>query len=183
MPADNRVLLPILLQAMRHDDTSVRVGAVYAMERFGGEAVPPLVALLQSDQEPSVHWAVVDVIDTIGMPARAAFPHLVEPALKHPVAKVRYGALVAMLKMQALERYRETLTLERHQERIGIVVPHLIRALEDRRDAEWRWQAALLLGVIGPPAKEAVPALTRALNDSEPRVRDAARTALDRIGS
>jgi HEAT repeat protein len=182
MPADNRVLLPILVQATRHEDPHVRAGAAYALERFQADAVEPLVHLLKTDKDQSVHWAVVDVIDTIGMPARAAFADLIEPALKHPAEKVRYGALVAMLKMQALEKYREALTLEKYQERIGIVIPHLIRALEDRRDGRWRWQAAVILGVIGPPARDAIPALTRARDDSEPRVRDAAREALTRIG-
>lgn len=181
MPGDNRILLPILIQATRHEDPNVRVGAVYALERFKGDAVKPLVQVLKTDKDANVQWAVVDVIDTIGIPAKAAFADLVDPALNHPVEKIRYGALVAMLKMQALDKYREALTLDRYKERISIVIPHLIRAVEDRRDAEWRYHAAVTLGVIGPAAKNAVPALTRALNDSDPRVREAAKEALTRI--
>ena len=180
MPGDNRILLPIMTHALRDPDPSVRTGAAYAMERFEGDAVKPLIALLKSKQEEGVHWAVVDVIDTIGDPARSAFPDLIEPALTHPSAKVRYGALMAMLKMHGLERYRKGMTLERYQERFDIVIPHLIRSLSNN-EVEWRWQAAVILGVIGPRAKDALPALKQALEDSNQRVRDAAREALARV--
>jgi len=59
-------------------------------------------------------------------------------------------------------------------------VPALLRALHCR-DFFGRWNAAWALGAIGPDAKEAVPALTKSLEDEEPLVRIAAARALWQI--
>ncbi|MDQ7011473.1 MAG: HEAT repeat domain-containing protein, partial [Mariprofundaceae bacterium] len=148
LKADEKVLLPILIKATHHQNPAVRAGAAYALERFAADGVPPLVALLKKDKDPSVLWAVVDTIDTIGMPARAAMPDLEPPALHNPSAKVRYGALVAMIKIHGLGKYRRRLTLEAYQKNIGVVIPHLIESLSSP-NADRRWQACLILGVIG----------------------------------
>ena len=73
--------------------------------------------------------------------------------------------------------------------RAGVsAVPHLIRLLTDsdagtnpgERVFVRAWSAQAL-GNIGPPAKEAVPALERLLNDREANTRQVAAIALGRI--
>jgi HEAT repeat protein len=64
----------------------------------------------------------------------------------------------------------------------GPVVPSMIEALRNA-EAAVRANAAAVLGAFGPAAKSAVPALTRALKDVNPRVRELAGDALSRIAS
>lgn len=64
----------------------------------------------------------------------------------------------------------------------GRAVPILIQALENQ-DRGVRWGAAWVLGEIGPEAKEAVPALSKALvEDEDAMVRQQAAEALRDIG-
>jgi HEAT repeat protein len=66
--------------------------------------------------------------------------------------------------------------------RIGpAAVPDLIRQLRSPR-AERRWQAARILGRIGPDAAVAVPDLMVLLEDDDPRVRQASARTLGQIG-
>ena len=60
------------------------------------------------------------------------------------------------------------------------VVPALIEALKDKEN-DIRLSAAIKLGVIGEPARDALPALEAALTDRDARVRQAAGKALSRI--
>src|SRR5262245_61421376 len=61
-------------------------------------------------------------------------------------------------------------------------VPLLTDLLAARRPADVRLAAAEALGLIGPEAKAAVPALAAALGDSDRFVRVAAADALGKIG-
>ncbi len=60
------------------------------------------------------------------------------------------------------------------------VVPALIEALKDKEN-DVRLSAAIKLGVIGEPARDALPALEGALKDRDARVREAAGKAMSRI--
>jgi HEAT repeat protein len=64
----------------------------------------------------------------------------------------------------------------------GPVVPGMIEALKSP-DVPIRANAAVVLGAFGPAAMPAVPALARALKDSNARVRELADDALTRIRS
>jgi HEAT repeat protein len=57
--------------------------------------------------------------------------------------------------------------------------------LRDLSDPSWRVRkkAARGLGTLGPKATQAVPQLKALLNDQDVRVREAARQALEAIGS
>lgn len=62
-------------------------------------------------------------------------------------------------------------------------VPALHNALHDTAHAAVRWQAAMILGSLGPSAGQtSVPVLTEALSDPDPQVRAAAAEALGNIG-
>lgn len=65
--------------------------------------------------------------------------------------------------------------------RIGAeAVPSLVYQLAHRR-ADVRQWAAVMLGELGPTAKEAIPPLQDALKDQDASVRDAARRALEKV--
>jgi HEAT repeat protein len=59
-------------------------------------------------------------------------------------------------------------------------VPHLLKVLEDT-EADVRWSVTQTLAAIGPPANQAIPALKKALSDSNFSVSQGARYALQRI--
>jgi len=61
-----------------------------------------------------------------------------------------------------------------------IAIPLLITALR-HTDATTRRTAAIILGKIGPDAKEALPALRVLLLDDDQPVRDAAQEAITKI--
>ena len=65
--------------------------------------------------------------------------------------------------------------------RIGAeAVPSLVYQLAHQR-ADVRQWAAVMLGELGPTAKEAIPPLQDALKDQDAKVRDAARRALEKV--
>jgi HEAT repeat protein len=61
-----------------------------------------------------------------------------------------------------------------------IAVPDLIRLLEDPSEG-LRNSACIGLAGIGPPARDALPALRRALSDRSNNVRRFAQRAIDKI--
>jgi HEAT repeat protein len=60
-------------------------------------------------------------------------------------------------------------------------VPQLIAALQNKEELFARCHAAEVLGLIGPRAKAAIPALQAALQDEYDSVRSTAATALRKI--
>jgi HEAT repeat protein len=164
------VIVRALKDAMQHDMVAVRRGAAYALSSFGSDAVDPLIAGL-TDKDWGVRWEAADSLRVVGTTGEKALPLLAGLAVSDPEAKVRKIAVEAMLTMQGLDRFRDL----PHQ-----AVPELIKGLETR-DADGRYQAALVLEAIGPRARDAVPALTKAAQDKDPRVRKAALAALERM--
>jgi HEAT repeat protein len=61
------------------------------------------------------------------------------------------------------------------------LVPRLVLVLQDKQHEKMRFLAARSLGFIGKPAKVAIPALKHALADDSKRVREEAKSALERI--
>ena len=60
------------------------------------------------------------------------------------------------------------------------IVPHMVALLKDET-WEMRRGAAWILGMVGPEARDAVPALTEALKDPNPVVRERAQESLKKI--
>ncbi len=109
-------------------------------------------------------YSAVNAVGKIGPEAREAIPLLVETIRqtrnhdKRLLLACNY-ALLAMGKE---------------------IVPGMISLLKDD-DWEMRRGAAWILGKVGPEAKDAVPALTEALHDSNPEVRTRAAEALKKV--
>src|SRR5262249_28974320 len=108
-----------------------------------------------------------------------------------PAARPAVPALERALSVEGLagrdQRKHTQENLELALERIQAPpqegdLAELALILQDiRRDGAERQAAAEVLGYVGPGAESAIPALTRALRDHDPRVRMAAATALKKI--
>ena len=81
---------------------------------------------------------------------------------------------------EAADRVKAVRLLPQDEGDAAKVVPALIASLQDKVGPV-RWSAAIKLGYLGEQAKEAIPALQKAQQDRDPRVREAAGVALSRI--
>ncbi|BCW95220.1 MAG: HEAT repeat domain-containing protein [Fimbriimonadales bacterium] len=149
--------VPELLQALKHENKSVRAGICGVLGEIGdAHAVPALIKRLR-DSSVDVRLAASRALGEIG-DARAV-PALIEtlPDVDYWVTKEACRALV----------------------RIGIsAVPALIQATQDN-DLSVRVESCVALGQIGD--SRAVPALVRATGDPQKWVRAAACEALGQI--
>jgi serine/threonine protein kinase len=137
-----------LIDALRHEDVSVREWAAVALGHLGPsakDAVTALRAALKNTMSGIRDWAAA-ALGGIGPDARDAIPDLVG-ALKDESRFVRGAAAAALGAMGPSAKD---------------VVPDLVAALRDE-NANVRWRAAAALGEIGPEARAAIPALISAL--------------------
>ena len=88
-------------------------------------------------------------------------------ALKLPEAKVLPAVVAAVRDDSPIVREAAAEVLPLFG---AAVVPALLDLLKDK-DADLRYRAAWILGMIGPPAKDAVRALIDRFKDSDARVR------------
>jgi HEAT repeat protein len=152
------------------EDDKVREYAALALGRIAPEAaslpvyrhevVGALAQALQRDTNEEVRWQAAVALRRLGPEARTALPAL-KTALDDE-EKVRNAALRVLFRLG----------------REG--VPLLCHALA-KQALDVRRAAANYLGEIGPPAKDAVPALLRACWDDHDAVRVAAAESLLRI--
>ena len=190
--------LPALLDAMRtspHADT--RLFAAQSVGRFGEKAkpvVPEMVKLLPQ-QEPKVQIMIAKVILMLAPPNPPALNTLVF-LLKSEDAEIRENAVSALreLGLTAHDAIPAIIPLLSDQnETTGRIaawalytagtppetaVPLLVSALKNSPLAGVRNSAAWTLGLYGPAAQAAGPALQAALQDKDPDVREAAQKAL-----
>jgi HEAT repeat protein len=147
-------LVPVLRSALRTavltaDSPDVRSAASQALVQIGPHARSPIPVLIDNlkDELPTIRWSSASALGDMGSEAREAIPALTSAALHDSVLRVRVESAVAIWRI----------------DRRGLrVIPVLTEALADP-DEIIRWLAADCLGDIGPDAKEAVPALRRAL--------------------
>jgi HEAT repeat protein len=142
----------VLCQTLKDRDLAVRVRqeAATALGRFGPAAADVVPALIEDlkDADVMVRARAASVLAEIGPAARAAAPLLAE-RLKAPEVAVRVQAARALWR------------IDRRPE----VVPVLIEILKVPEPSPSSfWDAVRFLGVIGPPANDAIPALVRHLD-------------------
>ena len=174
--------LPLLIEALK--DPATRNNTLTALTGIGDAAAPALPTLTEliARGELQLKPEVIEVIIHVGPPASNAVPML-RTALEgqEPVAR----AMAAM-------------ALGRIQQDVESAIPVLIAELSNRGSAkEQHWlvwlpnmhsigfdhreTAAWLLGEIGPPAKDAVPELQKAMRSNQRRHKILAARALWRI--
>lgn len=112
------------------------------------ESVQTMIANLKHD-DYRVRLAAVDTLETYGKQAEAAIPALVS----------------AMTDYNKFVRWSAARTLGRlHPRQPDLVVPGLMRMLDDREDPKVRIAAASALELYGEHAKKAVPTLAHVIN-------------------
>jgi HEAT repeat protein len=184
-----------LIGNLKSSDESVRLQAIDELGASGeeaAEAVTPLVQLLKDDSA-KVRAHAAWSLGEIGAPAKSAAAALVE-LLKDPDEAVRRQAVKAIRAIRPGPQVMGPLLVRLLEDadpgvRIRILhaiaeagakaVPGLIKALDNDRICYW---ACLVLREIGPDAKDAVPALTKRLQDPRPEIRREAILALAAMG-
>lgn len=170
MRAKTKGMVKLLAAAIKNEKVAVRQGAAYVLSRFEEEGVPALIEALR-DPNPGVRWEAADSLRVVGPVGDKAIPTLANLAVNDDTEKVRQIALKGLLWMYGLERFTEDPSK---------AVPSLVASLQ-MKDALNRYYAALILGAIGPSAKDAAAALAQAANDKDQRVQQAAAAALNRV--
>jgi HEAT repeat protein len=188
-----------LREALKDEREEVRSVAVAALGKSGLEAVVPALTGALEDREWSVRWAAVRALANVGPEAKGVVRALTE-ALKDRaggIAGVRSTAAVALRKfgpkaeeavpalVKGLKAEDETgqfrmdaaealWRIDKHP----AAIPALAETLRNKRLSD-RILAASALGRIGSPA---VPALIKAVEDTDAYVRRAAAAALENVG-
>ncbi len=139
--------IPALLEALTHSEASIRRNAAFALGEMGPDAktaIEDLAEALRRDPDIEVRRNAAFALGEIGSPS---IPVLIR-CLNDKDSRVRRNVSSALV-------------------RIGTpTVPYLVKALAVS-DPITRRNAAGILGRIGPKAKEAIPALTKALDDDD----------------
>ena len=192
--------VPALVERLADEDLGVRREAARALARVGGarfdSAVAALADALRTSKDAGLREEAAHALSEAGHNA-AALAALLD-ALNDRDARVREEALHALGYMPATHAdhvlpalrtgLRDTdesvrAAAVRAAARLG--VPGLSVLVEALLDSALivRWWATVEIGNLGPSARDAVPALQRALQDEKPGVREAAARALTRLGS
>ncbi|MEG4864778.1 MULTISPECIES: HEAT repeat domain-containing protein [unclassified Microcoleus] len=151
--------IPILVKALNHKQSAVRLHSIRAIGKIGSEAaVIELARSLESEDSQVQAWAAWALGEIDSKPAVTA---LLE-ALNHKTSAVRAKAAWALGQMKPKTAVRALLTTLKHQ------------------DPEVRWRAAVNCGKIG--GSEMLPGLLAALRDTNQIVRARAAAALGKIG-
>ena len=157
-------VLPALIKSVKQDPAdAVRKASLFGVSRIAlpKEAVPVYRHVLLQDKEVSVRRTAAVQLGRLGPEAAAACPEL--------------GAAMAAEDDQLSDTAAAALT------RIGAkAVPELIRQVSSSVPRARRL-AIYSLGVLGPPAKPAIPTLKLCLKDEDAEVRQLAEMALRKL--
>jgi HEAT repeat protein len=203
---DRAEALPALREALADDH--LNVFAVRHIEQLGQETLQGIVSKATEelgDEDPTVRRRAATALAALGPRARSSVPALIE-SLDDSDGQVRVAAAEALWKIQgtaqlALPKLVELLEgraagldpksaasarldavrlLWRIGEAAEPAIPALIAALQDDWDIV-RGESAWVLGYFGARAQDAVPGLTRLLNEPNSHIRSNAAEALRKI--
>jgi HEAT repeat protein len=171
--------LPALIEVARGSSLELRQTAVRALGDIGAKAEglrPKLVLVFIAflkEKDVELRTEAAFALGKMGPGAKEAVPALRETL---QVRDVGDSKLARHIRLNILW------TLEQMGPAAANAVPELIAVLDNASlSNEEHRSAATVLGKIGPQAKTAVPALTRATKDEEYAVRKAAQDALQLI--
>ncbi len=171
MMPEAKTALPVLTDGLKDPDKQMRLSTAQAIGQIGAEARPavPLLVDMAKDTDKDLRLAALTALSRIGREARAAAPALAE-ALRDSDDDVRDAAIEAAGALASNG---------------GPCVTNLLGLLDrkfdprDQASIAFRNKVAKALGRIGKPA---IPALIRALDESNPYVVWGACVALGEIG-
>ena len=190
--------IPALEKVLTGDDVSARWAAASSLVRIGGPGVKTgvLYLLETATRNRERNWTDVTHIFTAAT-GRQALPQLVDavrnPMLRDLATEMASEASVYWTKDPLADVKDYLRDKDAHVRCVAAWVLHSARAvpikeaigvLRETLSASHPWarcQAALYLGKLGAEARDAVPELTRALDDSDEGVRHAAAKALKAV--
>ncbi len=194
-----RPAVPALLEQLRSPDFSTRQTVVIALRAIGGDSeriVPAVLAVAKQDM--TTRSMCLPLLADQGRKAAVAVPWLVEELRRPPsyvtvqmaetlhqidperARKDAVPVLQAMLKPAGPWRVYAAMALRRMKPDSDEALKTLIECVNGS-DVYARQQASQFLGTLGRSARDAVPALRRALRDAAPTNRFAAAVALWKI--
>jgi HEAT repeat protein len=164
-----RAAIPDLCKALESWNPFLSAAAASALGKVAPgnkDTIAPLIKALTSSST-IVRRAAVNALVSMGADAKEAIPTLMAEikGKKDPGIIPEFAAAVSQIDPS------KTLA----------TVPALIDALADKSNWLTRASAATVLGIYGPVAREAIPALNAALEDQHEAVRNAARKALEKV--
>jgi len=179
--------IPLLLEPLKDTQETARIYRSTVPITLGiigppaKSAIPALIEMLKTEDPEPDHpeanlWVMARAnaayaLGTIGPADRAAAFAALLDAARDTRGRIRANALASLATLGV-----------RPGADAQTAVPVLVQVLEDWKDlVESQQTAAELLGSIGPPARAAAPALTRALESRSQEVRTAAADALKAI--
>ena len=130
---------------------------------YEGKPLSEWMKMLKGE-DPVGKYAAIHAVGKIGPEAKEAIPILIETIRE---VRNRDKRILVACNNALLAMGKE-------------IVPHMISLLKDDT-WEMRRGAAWILGKVGPDARDAVPALSEALNDPNAAVRTKAQEALKKI--
>ncbi len=155
----------------RSDDRQV----LRILGEIGEPAVPALCKVLEPNRDAAFRLAALHVLARLGPKARAAVPTLLE-CLADTDSSTTVGGRELKLYGYADRALRRIDRPEKGS--IGV----LTEALADAKHPLKRRWAAIMLGRLGPEARQVVPALTKAVDSGPDKLRACAIQALGRVG-
>ena len=191
--------VPALCSLLDDPAPKIRTIAVQTLGAIGKPAQPalPRVASLLSAKEVEVRQAAALALGTMELDPEIIRPHLAR-ALRDDQSEVRRVAMRSIQKLgpqgaifipdiilmaEHKDNLRSVERMLRRFERAGPDVrslPELVKQLEHDQDTV-RLLAIKFLGLAGPTAKNAIPALERMREDPSPEVRKQALAASEQI--
>jgi len=166
--SDAHEKIPLILQSFSREDHPRR----YSITRFMGEICPKndlviseLVDVLKNeDVDVNVRIITLMLLKEIGPAAQKAVPYLIE-ALNDKDFQVRLWSANALVNIDS-----------------SIAVPKVFDVLMEALNQDYyRATSIMLLGKIGPQAKESIPYLQQALKDDDWQTRHEAARSLVKI--
>ena len=196
-----RAAVPVLIETLRHEDFHTQYWSCEALGRIGPDAktaVPALIDCLREDLPPSVRRHAAAALGGIGPDVGREGLDALIGALDDPTEPVREDAVVALGKLGPFARaaagaVEAALAGDRLAARVRAAETHwrltgstdlaveiLIGELEYDK---FPWQAAEVLGRLGPAAAPAVDALAALLESPDAELRVTAAETLGRLGA
>jgi HEAT repeat protein len=197
--------IPKLVLLLKDADAGPRLAAAFALGRIGPDAavaVPELANALTTDADVNVRKEAARACSLLGLDAKPAIPALAKALHDDKSEEVRQQVAVALGKMRgdevlvAIPAMVEAMKKDADKS-VRIFVVHAlgnclgdglrayVKDMADQLlvDKEGDVRLALVqeLGSLGPAAKDALPALNRAVTDVVLSVRDEAKRAVKKV--
>ncbi len=190
--------IPVLVKGLKHDDLGLRMQAASTLARRGkrsDDVLPVLIAGLKHKKQ-SVRLQAVQAIGLFGPKAEAATQDLID-ITDDGDFQIRLQALRTLQKIQGNPKLVLPAVIRLMGDKNQIIrqeasavflrtgedgIPQLVQLFKANKSPEIRMAAVQTLAQFGPAAKEAIPELISALEDSNPVIRWTSARALGNIG-